>query len=533
MPTGTGKTICFLSVIRMLEKKALVLVHRQELLDQTYEKALKIGFSPEEISVIKAGNKEEFSKLNIAMVQSLNNSLHLYPSSAIEMIVVDEAHHALAQSYINLFKYFEVFEREKTLLGFTATPLRGDGKSLGSIFIEQTFKMTLQEATQKGYICPVHGLRIQLSYDLENVENTGGDYNIGQLDKIVNCEEANEIVASKCSTVMRKPCVVFCSTVDHAEKIKEKLIKKDCKAETISYLNSKSECAEIFRKLKDGEIDFILNAVKLTEGFDHPPIQTVVIARPTRSPALYKQMIGRGLRLSPNKFDCLVMEFGTNDPKMITWDQIDENATFQSYTPKELTDAKTAFKTYAIKFSNPNLKVLDVRVSPFSFYECYIRRLFKYKKDFLVIPFDDGFMFGELYNYRMSKGYANLKQMKVFMLLWKEKYKSFTCYSSAPSFYQSDYGWEAKECMKQMLFYADHVNEGKPIGKWYPSEEEPMSPYQKKMLPNEKTNARKAEMIIEEKIIGSAIDKFWIKQPFPKLEEDHEGNCTDSRVFVI
>ena len=426
------------------------------------------------------------------------------------------------------------------LLGFTATPLRGDGKSLAAIYKEQSFKMTLQEATQKGYICPVHGLRINFKYDIKDIKNTAGDYDLIELDKIINCEEINDIVAFKCSTVMRLPAIVFCSSVDHATKIKDKLVEMGRKAEVISYLNSKSECVEIIRKLKANEIEFILNAVKLTEGFDHPPIQTIVLARPTRSPALYKQMIGRGLRLHPNKYDCLVMEFTGNDSKMITWDQIDTDCSFQCYSPDELIDRKRAIQIYKNKFLNPDVKILDVRVSTFSFYECRIQRLKTYKQNYIFIPIEEGFILGHLkkdYVSRNKLEYQIGKTMICYMLFWKKQYLSFFCYSYG-KLWDASITWTREECVNQLKFYADKCmcvsdNNSHPAGRWYPSEEEKMSPKQIKLLPNIKTNARKAEMLIEERAIIKALNKFWIEKDFPVLALDEEGTVTDRRIFTI
>jgi len=539
MPTGTGKTITFLNALKRINRKSLVIVHRQELLNQTYEKALKIGFNSEDISIISSEKKEKLSKLNIAMIQSLNNILGDIDPGSIEVIVVDEAHHSLAQSYMRVFHYFEILRGDKILLGFTATPLRGDGKSLGSVFKDHVFKMTLQEATQQGYICPVHGLRINLKYDIENIENQGGDYSIKDLDKIVNCPELNEIVSEKCNAVMRLPCIVFCSTVDHANNIRDRLRNKGRRAETISYLNSRSECERILLDLRENKIDYLLNAVKLTEGFDHPPIQTIVIARPTRSPALYKQMIGRGLRLSANKFDCLVIEFSSNDPKMISWDQIDTSATFQCYTDKEKIDIEKAKNIYISKFRIGKVKVLDVRTSPFSFYECRLLRIEKYRKEFRYIPFDDGFCVYKICPViHRSKVYGvSGFKCKAFMLCWKNKYKSFSCYSYG-ILWDTEFGYSLPEIEKQIRHYAENCvqNDGgteSSLGRWYPSEEEPMSPYQKLRLPNEKTNARRAEMIIEDKVICQCIDKFWIENQFPELDEDENGFVTDHRIFEL
>jgi len=541
MPTGTGKTITFLNAAKELKKKTLFLVHRQELLNQTIEKALRIGIEKENIRSISAEKKEKFSRYNVAMVQSLLNNLHLYAPEDIEMIVVDEAHHSLAPSYLKLFEHFKIFEENKVLLGFTATPLRGDGKSLGSLYKHHTFKMTLQEATQQGYICPVHGIRFSIKYELGKVENRGGDYDISELDKIFNCDELNEIIAYKCENIRRVPAIIFCTTVNHAERIRDKLLSKNRTAEVISYHNSKNECTQILERFKDQKIEFLLNAVKLTEGFDYPQLQTIVVARPTRSPALYKQMIGRGLRCHPSKYDCLVMEFGSNDPKMITWESIDMDSTFQCFTEGELVSREKGKQKYNQLLRGKRITLLDVRVSPFSFYECKIQRILKYRKYFRYVPHEDGFMVAHILPHRARKGKKYHRQgheMMTYMLMWKDEYKSFTCFSHG-ILWKAKLCWTIQEVERQLKFYADRAiqqgqNGYRPLGKWYPSEEQHITPRQKIFLEKSvNTNARRAEMIIEEKSIIKAINKFWINSSFPSLEEDEDGQVKDSPLFII
>ena len=194
MPTGTGKTVTFLNLAKNKEKRCLILVHREELLNQTYDKAKLCGIEEKDLAVVKSNKKEDLKKFNIAMVQTLSKNLERYIPDDIEMIIVDEAHHATAASYRKIFDFFKIFQEKKILIGFTATPLRGDKNCLSSIFLSQSFKMTLSEATTLGYICPVHGLKIELSKSLEDIETIQGDYDISKLDKIMNCPEVNKII---------------------------------------------------------------------------------------------------------------------------------------------------------------------------------------------------------------------------------------------------------------------------------------------------------------------------------------------------
>lgn len=522
MPTGTGKTITFLSLAKEYNKKTLIIVHREELLKQTYEKAKLCGFKEEEISLVNSEKKEKFNLLNIAMVQSLNRNIDKYLPEDIEMIIVDEAHHATANSYLNIFKYFRIFEEKKLIFGFTATPLRGDKDHLGNIFLSHSFKMTLSEATQLGYIVPVQGIRIEIDKSLKEIDTHQGDYDISQLDKVMNCDSVNELVVERCKNLGKTPSILFCTSVDHAEKLAALLRKEKRKSISVSYKTSKKNLERIFKMLREGRIDFITNAVKLSEGFDHPPIQSIVIVRPTRSPVLYKQMIGRGLRNSPNKHDCFVFEFSSNDPKMLRWEDIDETCTFQSTSPEKRKTSEQARSHYKQLFKNPNIEILDVRVSSFDFYECKIRRIIKYK-NFYFVPDSQAFAVYEMKNAKSSRGDigGNYFLMYGSFFIWKDRYKSF--YNHAECNYLMN-----PDCSQPLPVLIEGIKSYSKLnrmGTWYPSELQPTSRSQKKLMENlgMKWNtiksARKAEMEIEERYIIKAIEKFMSKGIFTGLME--------------
>lgn len=546
MPTGTGKTITFLKAAEIIKKKCLILVHREELLNQTYDKAKLCGFKEDAISLISSESKPELKSLNIGMVQSLARNLNRYRAEEVEMMIVDEAHHSTADSYREIFDHFKVFDLKKILLGFTATPLRGDKKCLSSIYSSHSYKMTLAEATQNGYICPVHGVRVQIDKELSDIENTGGDYKLDQLDKIMNCEAVNRVVADRCQHLERVPAIIFCTSVDHAQKISDLLNEKERKAAVVSYKSTKKELESIFERLKKGELEFITNAVKLSEGFDYPPIQTIVSIRPTRSPVLYKQMIGRGLRKSEGKYDCLVMEFCGNDPNMICWEDIDQNSTFQSFTESQRKSREDAIGFYRNRFGNPDLKIMDVRLSPFQFYECKIRRFCKYKKNYRYIPFTDGFMIGEMRPQKGAAAYGGGNEIFGYLCLWRRPFKSFYVWDGGAYIGNKNDGnnqelarngymrcFQNKDLERNLLAYADHQPD--PLGKWYPSEEEPMTAKQKNFFKNPlKLSARKAEMHLEDCAIKQAIERFWIQQKMPDIDSDavKEGTAT-SQVYEL
>lgn len=513
MPTGTGKTITFLSLAKQFDKKTLIIVHREELLKQTYEKAKLCGFKEDEISLVNAEKKEKLNKLSIAMVQSLNRNLEKYHYDDVEMIIVDEAHHATANSYKNIFEFFKIFDQKKLIFGFTATPLRGDKDHLKNIFHSHSFKMTLSEATRLGYIVPVQGVRMEIFKSLKDIDTTQGDYDITQLDSIMNCDAINSIIVERCKYLGKTPGILFCTSVDHAEKLAAMLRKEKRKAISVSYKTSKKNLERIFSMLKQGRIEFITNAVKLSEGFDHPPIRSVIVARPTRSPVLYKQMIGRGLRNSPDKEDCYVLEFSSNDPKMLRWEDIDETCTFQSVSPEKKMNLDQAKRHYQQLFKNPNIEILDVRVSPFDFYECKIRRIVKYKNWYFV-PDSNSFALYEIKNIRGTKTLGdiggNYFHLYGSFYIWKEKYKSF--YNHGESNFLMTKG--CSQPIHELIKGIKSFSELNKLGSWYPSDIQLTTRRQKKLLESIGLKwdsikcARKAEMEIEEGFIKNIIKTY-------------------------
>lgn len=521
MPTGTGKTITFLSLAKELNKKTLILVHREELMRQTYDKAKLCGFEESNISIISAEKKEKLTQLNIAMVQSLNRNLEKYSSDDIDLMIIDEAHHATANSYRNVMNHFKIFDAEKRLFGFTATPLRGDRDHLSDIFPCHSFKMTLSEATQLGYIVPVHGTRIEMNRQLAEIDNQQGDYDIQQLEKVMNCESVNNLVVERCRNLQKVPAIIFTTSVAHAEVLAKKLREAKRRAISVSYRTSKRTLAMIMRMLYNGQIDFITNAVKLSEGFDLPALRSVILARPTRSPVLYKQMIGRGLRNYKDKHECFVMEFTSNDPKMMCWEDIDEHSTFQSSSPEQRKTEADAKQHYRNLFKNPDVKIMDVRVSPFGFYECKIRRLIKYK-NFYFTPFTEGFSFYQVKQphaipYQCRGSHFNLHGS---MFFWKDHLKSFYAWGESDILMNHKDPQPIHELIKGM----HHYNEINKLGRWYPSDLEPPTRSQKLLMHKYKLDwktksGRKAEMEIEEKMIKLSIDKYLSKGIFTGIME--------------
>lgn len=237
-------------------------------------------------------------------------------------------------------------------------------------------------------------------------------------------------------------------------------------------------------------------------------------------------MIGRGLRKSPNKYDCFVLEFSGNDEQMMCWEDIDQNCTFQSSNASENKSKEEALSFYKGRFKSPNVTVLNVRFSPFNFYECDIRRIVKYDKFFYYCPHERGFALFELLPNSENRKYDRaLYGLMSWNCFWKDQYKSF--YIWCDGTLSHDKKGNYSECsMEGAIGYFKFMLETERYGRWYPSEEEPMTGKQKSFLKvSEKMSARKAEMHIEDCAIKLAIRKYFIdSKPEPlKVESSHSG----------
>jgi ATP-dependent helicase IRC3 len=202
LPTGSGKTVIFSELPRYLKmkKKMLVLAHRSELLEQARDKIRQAN--PDlRVEIEQAGRVAgPESQVVVASVPTLGREnskrLRRLDSEDFYIIVVDEAHHSTAKTYVRVLKHFGVFEKtgRKLLVGFTATPKRGDGKGLDAVFQEIVFSRTLPEMIDAGYLSPVAGYRVETDVDLSRVKVRMGDFVASQLSAAVNIEQRNELV---------------------------------------------------------------------------------------------------------------------------------------------------------------------------------------------------------------------------------------------------------------------------------------------------------------------------------------------------
>lgn len=311
LPTGSGKTVIFSHIPQVIEDSLpmLVLAHRSELLSQATEKIL--WSNPQfDIQTEKA---EEVADLTgdviVASVQTLGRSdskrILKFPKDYFKSIIVDEAHHASAESYRRILDYFN----PKFLLGVTATPQRSDSIRLTDVFQEITYYKNIQDLIKEGYLSRIIGYRVKTNTDISEVETSHGDYTLSQLeDKIDNTERNTLVVKSYLQFASNKKAVVFASGVNHAKHLAASFTQNKIPVRVVVGDTPDEERKQILLDFKNGDIKVIVNVGVLTEGFDEPSIDAIIIARPTRSTLLYTQIVGRGTRIFEGKEHCIIID---------------------------------------------------------------------------------------------------------------------------------------------------------------------------------------------------------------------------------
>jgi ATP-dependent helicase IRC3 len=311
--TGLGKTIMFCSLAQQLDCPTLILAHRDELISQAVEKLLVVW--PEaDIGVIKAERNELNHQVIVASVQSLRKPRLAKMAKNMfneGLIITDEAHHASATSYQNVYEHFGCGLPGGPLhLGVTATPDRGDGGGLDKTYQEIVFNYDLLWGIQRGYLADLKGLRIQLKdVDFTQARISQGDYAAGDVGQMLENADAPDLIAAAwLEHASDRKTLVFTPTVATAEATAESFIAMGVEAAVVSAKTPLEERRLMLKRFAAGELRVIANCGVLTEGFDDPAVNCIVVARPTKSRALYAQIVGRGSRKHPDKTDCLIMD---------------------------------------------------------------------------------------------------------------------------------------------------------------------------------------------------------------------------------
>jgi len=310
LPTGAGKTVIFSNIPKIKKDllPMLVLAHRSELLDQALNK-ISLSNPDLTIEIEQAERKAGFVDVVVASVATLgrNNTPRImaYPQDYFKSIIIDEAHHAAAPTYRRIIDYFAC----DFILGVTATPQRSDSTRLVDVFEEIVYYKSIQDLIEDGWLCPLVGYRVKTNTDISEVEIINGDYSQSKLeDKIDNPERNAAIVAAYRSLAMDEKALVFASGVRHAENLALSFRQASVDCEVILGTTPREEREKIFQTFSSGLTKVIINVGVLTEGFDEPSIQAIILAKPTRSTLLYTQIVGRGTRLFEGKEHCKIID---------------------------------------------------------------------------------------------------------------------------------------------------------------------------------------------------------------------------------
>lgn len=307
LPTGTGKTIVFCALSEEVVrrgKRVLILAHRGELLTQATDKmqkstGLMCAMEKAELSAV-----DSWARIVVGSVQTLSREKRLsqYDTDAFDVIIIDEAHHSLTDSYQVILDYF----KNAKVLGVTATPDRGDMRNLGEVYESLAYEYTLPEAIKAGYLVPIKAQTIPLTLDLSKVEMQSGDFKAGDVATALD-PYLEQIAEEQASVCKGRKTVVFLPLVATSQKFCDILNSKGFKALEVNG-NSKNR-DEVLADFADGKANVLCNSMLLTEGWDCPDVDCVVVLRPTKVRSLYCQMVGRGTRLALNKKDLLLLDF--------------------------------------------------------------------------------------------------------------------------------------------------------------------------------------------------------------------------------
>ena len=365
LPTGAGKTVLFSSLAHARGPNVLIIAHRSELLTQAAAK-LEL-FYPGQVGILQADRREITAPVLVASIQSAKNHIAALAARGDRTLIIDEAHRAAAVSYRALAQAlgFLAADRDRLLLGVTATPARGDRIGLDCMFDKITFERSILELMAQGYLADLRGIHVKTATNLDRVRDIAGDFSTADLAQAINTPARNLVIAQALQRLGQVPAVAFCADVQHSLDLASVLTAEGFKAAAVSGMTPAPERYRILTELAAGDLDVVTNCNVLTEGFDCPALRCLLMARPTKSSTLYTQLIGRGTRLHPGKAECLILEFNDNRPEICTL------ATLAGMPIKEGESIKEARarREYERQGSQAPERVLSVTVEPFDLFK--------------------------------------------------------------------------------------------------------------------------------------------------------------------
>jgi DNA repair protein RadD len=324
-PTGAGKTIMLSAVagemINASAAKACVLAHRDELTDQNSAKFKRVNPGVT-TSIVDAAEKSWAGQVTFAMVPTLARAANLDAMPAVDLLVIDEAHHAVADSYRRIIDRTLQRNPMARIFGVTATPNRGDKKGLRQVFSNVADQICIAELIASGHLVRPRTFVIDVGVQeaLKKVRRVAADFDMGQVAEIMDKEPVTAaVIAHWKEKASDRQSVVFCSTVEHARNVTEAFCAAGVKAALVHGEMGDDLRRATLAAYAEGRTQVIVNVAVLTEGWDHPPTSCVVLLRPSSFKSTMIQMVGRGLRtVDPEEYpgviksDCIVLDFGTS-----------------------------------------------------------------------------------------------------------------------------------------------------------------------------------------------------------------------------
>jgi superfamily II DNA or RNA helicase len=341
--TGLGKTVIFCALAERIGGRTLILAHRDELVRQAAAKVREVW--PEaDVGIVQGNANDVRAKVVVASVQTIAREKRLaalanaweneslYPVDPFSLVVIDEAHHAAADSYRSIIAALRAGDKGcrcgtphdangevspcpmtypgPILFGVTATPDRGDGQGLDDLFEEIPFAYDILWGIRSGYLSDLRGMAVRLAdFAASDLKVKRGDYDAGDAGRLLEAAGAPRLIVSAWQEhASDRPTVCFAPTVALARLIADEYRKQGVSAVMLSGETPISDRRQLLDDFARGNIRVVVNCGVLTEGFDEPSVSCIVVARPTRSRALYAQMVGRGTRRHPEKTDCLVLD---------------------------------------------------------------------------------------------------------------------------------------------------------------------------------------------------------------------------------
>ena len=307
LPTGTGKTIVFAKITEDVVReggRVLILAHRGELLDQAADKIKKSTGLNSAVEKAEDSCIGSWYRVVVGSVQTMCREKRLaqFAPDFFDAVIIDEAHHSLSETYQRVLNHFP----SAKVLGVTATPDRGDMKNLGEYFDSLAFEYTLPRAIREGYLCKIQAQTIPLRLDISQVGTSAGDFKVGEIGTALDpyLEQIAQEMKQYCQG---RKTVVFLPLIATSQKFCQLLQNQGFRAAEVN--GNSVDRAEILADFAAGKYDVLCNSMLLTEGWDCPSVDCIVVLRPTKVRSLYCQMVGRGTRIAQGKENLLLLDF--------------------------------------------------------------------------------------------------------------------------------------------------------------------------------------------------------------------------------